>query len=482
MAPESMNRGTLAHPASDPRSPIPDHRPIRVVIISSFKEGFGGGTGRYGHELARRLATRCEVLMLRPGETTGFVDEERSSGPAPELKRPGVVGLRRDAGTLELSNPRPLLRHLTIASAGKDDVQYPLFTRATVSRLFAELDRFQPDVLQANEPTPISWVAQHWACLRCVPFVITFHVLPGRELEFGAADQVLLASLPIIRQAVLGYIRRFHRRCAAGIMMHDEVRRRLGPDSRPARLFTIPSALDLERFRCCRITQSDGTYILSYVGFLTDRKNQLYLLEVMRHLPANFRLWLIGRALTPGYEQKLRGFARAHGLNNVEFLGQMSNDEVINRLERTYVFVSASRLEVQATVINEALASGTPVVGLDNTTLDLIDDRVGGRLPADAPAAEFARRVRQICDLPRGDYEQMCRQAITRVRGMDWTATVDGTIAAYESLLPGRPRARGPGRKPRDPGPESRLSLHLMMVISSLMYALNKRVSSARDV
>jgi 1,2-diacylglycerol 3-alpha-glucosyltransferase len=476
-----MNRGTLAHPASNPRSPLPDPRPIRLVMISSFKEGFGGGTGKYGYELARRLATRCEVLMLRPGETTGFVDEERSSGPAPELKGPGVVGLGRDAGTLELSNPRPLLRHLTIASAGKDDVKYPLFTRATVSRLFAALDRFQPDVMHANEPTPISWVAQHWAYLRGVPFVITFHVLPGRELEFGAADQVLLASLPIIRQMVLAMIRRFHSRCAAGIIINEEVRRRLGPDSRPARLFTIPSPLDLERFRRCRIAPSDGTFSLSYVGFLSDRKNQLYLLEVMRHLPANFRLWLIGRALTPRYEQKLREYACAHGLNNVEFLGQVINDGLLDRFERTHVFVSASRLEVQSMVINEALASGTPVVGLDNESLGLIDDRVGGRLPADAPAAEFARRVRQICNLPRGDYEEMCRQARTRARGMDSTATVDRTIAAYESLLPGRPgyEIRDASLEPRDPGPESRLSLHLMMVISSLMYALNRLVSRA---
>jgi glycosyltransferase involved in cell wall biosynthesis len=473
-----MNRETLAQPASDLRSTIPDAGFIRIVMISSFKEGFGGGSGKYGYELARRLATRCEVLMLRPGETTGFVDEERSTGSAPELKSTGGVGSGRDAGTREPSSPRHLLRHFTIASAGKDDVRYPLLTRATVSRLFAALDQFHPDVMHAQEPTPISRIAQHWACLRRVPFVITFHVLPGRELDFGAADRVMLMSFPILRQSILGFIRRFHHRCAAGIMMHEEICRRLGPDSRPARLFILPSVLDLKRFRRCRAAPSVGTWNLSYVGFLSDRKNQLYLLEVMRHLPVNFRLRLIGRALTPGYEHKLRKYASAHGLNNVEFLGQVSNDELLDRLEQTHVFVSASRLEVQAAVINEALASGTPVVGLDNETLDLVDDRVGRRLPAGTPAVEFARRVRQICELPRHEYEEMCRQARARVRRMDWSATVDGTIAAYESLLPGQLEHEigDDTLVPRDPAPESRLSLAMMM-ISSLLYALNRRAS-----
>jgi glycosyltransferase involved in cell wall biosynthesis len=389
--------------------------------------------------------------MLRPGETTGFVDPERPAS----------------------------LRQLTIASSGRDDLKHLLLTRATVRRLFAALDEFHPDVVHAHEPTPIAGIAQHWACLRGVPFVITFHVLPGRELDFGVADRFSLASAPILRHSMLGYIRRFHHRCSAGIMMHEEVCRRLEPDTMPGRLFLLPSVLDLERFQACQAAPSTGTWNLSYVGFLSDRKNQLYLLEVMRHLPANFRLWLIGRALNPEYEQRLRRYASAHGLNNVEFLGQVSDDELLDRLQQTHVFVSASRLEVQAAVINEALASGTPVVGLDNETLDLVDNSVGARLPAGATAAEFARRVLQICDLPRADYEEMCRQARTRVRGMDWKVTVDGTMAAYESLLMGRSGHEIGEARPRaqDPAPESGFSMGRLMLACSLLYALNRRSS-----
>ena len=44
--------------------------------------------------------------------------------------------------------------------------------------------------------------------------------------------------------------------------------------------------------------------------------------------------------------------------------------QIPNYLERAHVFPSASKMEVQSLVVIEALASGTPVVGLSNETID----------------------------------------------------------------------------------------------------------------
>ena len=58
------------------------------------------------------------------------------------------------------------------------------------------------------------------------------------------------------------------------------------------------------------------------------------------------------------------------------------------------MFVSASLQEAQSLIILEALASGTPIVGLSNETIDeLVDDTVGIALDTETSPKEFLEHV-----------------------------------------------------------------------------------------
>jgi hypothetical protein len=93
-------------------------------------------------------------------------------------------------------------------------------------------------------------------------------------------------------------------------------------------------------------------------------------------------------------------------------------------------------MEVQSLVVIEALASGTPIVGLSNETVDeLVDDNVGIRLPAEASPQEFAAAVQHICELPTGDYQKLCAGARQRVINLDWSNVMEKTITAYDEVL-----------------------------------------------
>jgi hypothetical protein len=149
---------------------------------------------------------------------------------------------------------------------------------------------------------------------------------------------------------------------------------------------------------------------------------------------------LIGKALKPEYGNQLKRYCKAHDLDNVVFAGQVPHEEIPSYLEKTHVFVSASRMEVQSLVVIEALASGTPVVGLSNETIDeLVDDEVGGRLPKDATPQEFAACVERICSLPQPKYDRLCENARRRVDHLDWSNIVDQTVAAYHELMEEKP-------------------------------------------
>ncbi len=116
----------------------------------------------------------------------------------------------------------------------------------------------------------------------------------------------------------------------------------------------------------------------------------------------------------------------------VMFAGRLDHERVPEHLARTSLWVSASLREVQSLAVMEALASGTPVLGLSNETIDqLVDERVGRRLAKDATPEQFARAVRELCETRDDTYEQMCNAARERVRPFDWAHNMDLTEEMY---------------------------------------------------
>ncbi|MCJ7715789.1 MAG: glycosyltransferase, partial [Anaerolineales bacterium] len=109
-------------------------------------------------------------------------------------------------------------------------------------------------------------------------------------------------------------------------------------------------------------------------------------------------------------------------------------------LEGAHVFPSASTMEVQSLVVIEALASGTPVVGLSNETIDeLVNDEVGAWLSKDNEPVDFARQIERICNLPAEEYQAMCESARKRVKHLDWSNIVYSTAEAYREILKTKP-------------------------------------------
>jgi glycosyltransferase involved in cell wall biosynthesis len=393
----------------------------RVALVSMFPEKRGGGAGMVAYELARHLSSRCQVLVLCPGDRTELV--ERPDGP----------GL------------------LTVASVGTDDLWYPHLEHQTVKQTFDLLDRFDPEIVHAHDAVSLGSLAQYWALSRHVPFVLTLHVQADHILEFGAAERARFVTRLIGHPLALSYLRVFYEQCRALFAPNESAARSVERLGVGTRVVVVPNGCELTQFRECRFADlGSPEHNLCFVGFLSERKNQLCLVDMLQHLPPQFRLQLVGKPLSPGYERRLREQADRLAPGRVEFTGEVEFARIPSLLERSHVFVSASTREVQSLVIIEALASGTPVVGLANETIDeLIDERVGCRLPRDATPAEFADEVRRVCSLPQDEYDSMCCRARARVERLDWDDVATATASAYASVLAGMRTPRAIARTPR---------------------------------
>ncbi len=381
---------------------------MKIVFTSLFRRGMGGGAGRVAHELAENFAKKHQVVMVCPADETGLT--------------------LSDDGLLVFG----------IRSAGDDEFHMPALSARTVNEVFDFLDDFQPDVVHAHDPALVGLVGQIWARMNLVPFVHTAHVLPSKALDFGTSDVLNLRWLKSsfsesVTYRVLGD---FYENCDAIIALNESAQESIREFGYEGLVYRIPNGRSLSHYQVGDFASSQSREkYLTFIGYLSERKNQLYLLKVLRKLPGNYHLRLIGRALDKDYKEKLDEYCQKHNLKNVEFIGQLEHDEIPPYLADTHVFPSASKMEVQSLVVIEALASGTPVVGLSNETIDeLINEENGVRLAKDSKPSRFAAAVEQICGQPPEEYKQMCQNARERVSHLDWSIIVDQTANAYQEI------------------------------------------------
>ncbi len=383
---------------------------MRIVFISLFRKGLGGGEGRVAHELAEHFNLWHDVVMICPAKETGLYRREDG------LEVFGIQSVRSG-----------------------NEFELPALSGSIVREMFEFLDLFDPHIVHAHEAASIGLIGQVWARMNQVPFVHTTHVLPGKPFEFGAVDafNIRIMRSSFSESVLQRTLTDFYDNCDAIIALNRSVKESLRRFGYEGRIFIIPNGRDLARYeKCAPADMTSPERILTFVGYLTDRKNQAYLVRVASHLPGHYRLQLVGHALDPEYERGLRDLCEREGYDNVVFTGQVPHEEIPHYLEETHVFVSASKMEAQSLVIIEALASGTPVVGLSNETIDeLVDEEVGRRLPRDTEPQTFARCVEEMCSLPQSAYDRMCAEARRRVSDLDWSNVVDSTVEAYKILL-----------------------------------------------
>ncbi len=384
---------------------------MRIVFTSIFRAGMGGGAGRVAHELARQFALQHEVVIICPADNTGLSDGEGGLS---------VYGIR---------------------SAGATEFQMPDLSARTVKQLFEFLDSFQPDIVHAHEPALMGLIAQIWARMNSVPFVHTSHVLPSKAVDFGTSDTLNIPG-PLVRSSISNFavhrvLLNFFYNCDALIALNQSAYDSIREFGYTGPVFIVPNGRALSHYDKSQYPDiTRDPKVLLFIGFLNERKNQYYLLKVLNALPDNYTLRLIGKPLNPEYKAKLDKYIAKHDLTNVEFIGQIEHDQIPRYLEEAHVFPSASTMEVQSLVVIEALASGTPVIGLSNETIDeLVNEDVGAWLAKDQKPAAFAAQIERICNLPPEEYLELCQNARKRVAHLDWSNVVAATTEAYREIL-----------------------------------------------
>ncbi|MFC6084534.1 glycosyltransferase family 4 protein [Sphaerisporangium aureirubrum] len=305
---------------------------------------------------------------------------------------------------------------------------YPSFVVGLPTRRVTRLlEEFGPDVVHLASPTVLGASGMKAARRLGIPVVAVFQTdLAGFARRYG-----LGAAGP----AIWSWLRRVHGRAVLTLAPSTATMRELGRRRIP-RLALWGRGVDLERFhprhRSDRLRAQlapGGETIVGYAGRLATEK-RVHLLAELADLPG-VRLVVVGDG---PYWRRLRRL-----LPDAVFCGFRTGRDLSRLVASFDVFVHTGSDETFCQAVQEALASGVPVVApAAGGPLDLVRHGHNGLLyPPDDPGAMRAA-VAALAARPAAR-ARMGERARRSVRERGWAAVCDQLLGHYRHAVAGTP-------------------------------------------
>jgi len=231
-------------------------------------------------------------------------------------------------------------------------------------------------------------------------------------------------------------------------------------------MWTVPYAVDNDLFarRSCeasvhrtelqRELQLDPTRpILLFASKLQPRKRVLDLLDAYLALTPNREphpyLLIVGDGEDrPTLEVRI-AHAAAQDIRSIRLCGFRNQSELPRFFDLATVFVLPSRHEPWGLIVNEAMASATPVILSDEVGChpDLLTDGIEGYLFPAGNIPALTHALRKILEDPQRA-AQMGQNALARIRPWSIEADIRALrlaifCIAHKHVLPDRPATRG---------------------------------------
>ncbi|MDE0547160.1 glycosyltransferase [Microbacterium sp. C7(2022)] len=369
---------------------------MRVALLAeSFLPHMNGVTGSVLHVLRHLREQGREVLVLAPGS------------------RPIEADLHGARTQLLRSMPLPSYPEVRVALA-------------RAGHLTGALREFRPDVIHLASPFVLGWQGLAAADALKVPTVAVYQtdVIAYTE-KYG---------VPGATAAVSAHVARLHRRATMTLAPSAASERQLealGVD----RVRRWGRGVDVERFsprrRCerWRARVAEDRTVIGYVGRLAPEK-QVEDLRVLADLPGT-QLVIVGDGPSrPGLERLLP---------SAVFTGHLSGPDLGEALASFDVFVHTGESETFGQTIQEALASGVPVVATGaGGPIDLVRSSIDGWLYRPGDLAELRTRVADLVGDPR-KRQAFAAQGQESVRTRTWSAMVDQLVQHYAEARELRP-------------------------------------------
>ncbi|MGP4055664.1 glycosyltransferase family 4 protein [Mycobacterium sp. 4D054] len=370
---------------------------MRVAIVAeSFLPNVNGVTNSVLRVIEHLRRTGHEALVIAPDTPRGHPAADKVHDGVrvhrvPSMMLPKVT-------SLPLGVPRP--------------------------RMVGVLRGFAPDVVHLASPALLGWGGVHAARRLGVPTVAVFQTdVAGFAQSYGVG---------MLSQASWAWTRRLHAKADRTLAPSSAAIESLAAHQIPrvhkwARGVDVtgfaPSARD-EQLR--RSWSPDGKPVIGFVGRLAPEKHVERLAAL--HARDDLQLVVVGDGVDRAKLENL--LPRAH------FTGALYGHELAAAYASMDVFVHPGEHETFCQAVQEAMASGLPVVAPDaGGPRDLVTPYRTGFL---LPVTEFENRLSASVDHLIAERRRYSVAARRSVLGRTWPAICDELLGHYDAVLGAR--------------------------------------------
>lgn len=376
---------------------------MKVVITSNYELGNETGSAKVAEELAKKLAVKNKVILI-------------------------CLGAKFNSYKLSEN-----LDVIEVTSIIINNIYVPIITPILMYQVFRKLDLFNPDVIHAQNSILASSLVQIWSRLNKVPFVVTFHHIPTEPIKHllpSFSKNILLNLVQDIYKNTS--LKQFLKNSDLAIAQNELIQKSIRTMDQKIEIAQINNGVEIKSLNKIKQRKDDGKINFVFLGTYAPRKNQLFLIKTFKYLPKNYSLNLYGNFKTSGvYLGKIKNFIAKHKLTNVS----VNNYEldIKSVFQKNDYLISASKKEAQSLVIIQSLASGKPVVGLSNETIDeLINGSNGLAVNKNASAKNFAKEL--IDFIQKGDYKTLSNQCKKDSEKFDIDLVISKIEDCYQRL------------------------------------------------
>jgi glycosyltransferase involved in cell wall biosynthesis len=307
-----------------------------------------------------------------------------------------------------------------------------------------DLYRFNPDVILSGELGARTLIGALYARLRNRPLVVSFEGTPHTERNIKWSQRLLRRAIGQIPHAYL----------VMGNQGQEYVQQLGVP---PSAIFKIGQYIDLKSFAdrpsdtCRDVLRSkfgiQGQCFL-YCGRLVSAKGVHLLLNAWKEFSRSDGIHATLILAGEGDEKpRLQQYAAENGLSNVSFLGHVAREQLPEIYQAADIFVFPTLIDCWGLVVNEALASGLPVILSQYAgSSELISEGRNGWVTDPLNQADLLQKLRSAWEA-RQQHEVMSASARQSVASLDVPVVAARVRKAVASVL--RKRGIAPQEAPR---------------------------------